>query len=100
MCLENGLRLQRRKIKRGQQKKSSLSDILVPSIQHEFLLVHEDILFAEPLRHRRKNNVLVTAEPRERLMMRKKHFTIEVNFVPKFCYLQLKLGIKELIKIK
>ena len=52
-------------MKRGQQKKSSLSDILVSSIQHEFLLVHEDILFAEPLRHRRKNNVLVTAEPRE-----------------------------------
>lgn len=88
-------------MKRGQQKKSSLSDILVSSIQHEFLLVHEDILFAEPLRHRRKNNVLVTAEPRERLMIRKKkHFTIEVNFFPKFCYLQLKLGIKELIKIK
>ena len=43
-------------MKRGQQKKSSLSDILVPSIQHEFLLVHEDILFAKLLRHRRKNN--------------------------------------------
>ena len=61
-------------MKRGQQKKSSLSDILVPSIQHEFLLVHEDILFAKLLRHRRKNNVLVTAEPRERLMIRKKTF--------------------------
>ena len=63
-------------MKRGQQKKSSLSDILVPSIQHEFLLVHEDILFAEPLRHRRKNNVLVTAEPRERLMIRKKNISL------------------------
>lgn len=83
-------------MKRGQQKKSSLSDILVPSIQHEFLLVHEDILFAEPLRHRRKNNVLVTAEPRERLMMRKNISLSKLTLSQSFATFSSNLELKNL----